>query len=543
MQAFERPDSHPGELLQPGDVLGRYQLLCPIARGGMGQVWAARQTGRLGLPKLVAIKTAIPLESKDYQQVQEYLFDEAQVASSVDHPNVCKILELGQERDVLFIAMEWLNGVPLSSLITKIPQRRLDYRMAAHLVAQACSGLHAAHELTDDDGVNLEVVHRDATPHNFMITASGELKVMDFGIVKSKNQQHQATQTGELKGKLAYLAPEQIRGRRVDRRADIFTLGCVLYFITVGRGAFNPDHDQDAGLTIHRILEGAFSPPSSLLSDYPQELEAIVARALAVAPDQRFQTAEEMRRALESFLDSGSRSVSREDVAAIVQEYCGSTIEQRRTEIRHAQRMFDSGSGQMRSGAFPAASAPSNAALPITPDAQGNADLPFDWSRSSPLPTFISGTPLKRNRTLLWVGLAVGALLVVVLVVAAALLTSPREAGLPVAAKTTDAPPLLQQPVTAKSPSLDSVSQGAAQAAQLPLEAPPQPRTSSETAAKTSRKATPLRAAARVAPAPAATSAVGSEATSAPPAPSSQFTQTLSRKPRHAIDESDPFGK
>ncbi len=126
MQATERTDQHPSQLLQSGDTLGRYQLLCPIARGGMGQVWAARQTGRLGLPKLVAIKTAIPMAAKDYRQVEQYLFDEAYVAASIDHPNVCKILELGQERDVMFIAMEWLNGVPLSTLVSKLPQRRMD---------------------------------------------------------------------------------------------------------------------------------------------------------------------------------------------------------------------------------------------------------------------------------------------------------------------------------------------------------------------------------------------------------------------------------
>jgi serine/threonine-protein kinase len=375
-----------------------------------------------------------------------------------------------------------------------------------------------------------------------MVTSSGELKVMDFGIVKSKNQQHQATQTGELKGKLAYLAPEQIRGRRVDRRADIFTLGCVLYNISVGRGAFNPDHDQDAGLTIHRILEGVFSPPSTVLSDYPHELEEIVARALAVAPDQRFQTAEEMRRALEAFLDSGSRSVSREDVSALVQEHCGSTIEQRRAEIRLAQRMFDSGSGQMRSGAFPAASAPNNVSTPITPEAPGNADLPLDWSRSSPLPTFISGTPLKRSRKLLWGGLAVGALSLAGLVVAAARLTSPRQPDLPVAAKATDATPQLQQPVTARSPTLDPAPHGAAQPTQLPLEPPP--RSSAETASKSPRKGSTVRAA-RVPTAPAGTGVSGSDDAAPAPAatPSIQFSQTLSRKPRHAIDESDPFGK
>jgi serine/threonine protein kinase len=427
MQTAGSIEAHASEALQAGDSLGRYQLLCPIARGGMGQVWAARQTGPFGLPKLVAIKTAIPLESSTYRQVQEYLFDEAQVAASVDHPNVCKILELGQERDVLFIAMEWLNGAPLSTLVGKLPQRRLDYRMAAYLLTQACSGLHSAHELTDDDGVHMEVVHRDATPHNFLITSAGELKVMDFGIVKSKNQQHQATQVGELKGKISYLAPEQIRGKGIDRRADIFTLGCVLYVITVGKGAFNPEAGQDAGRTILRILDGDYALPSTILSDYPPELEAIVTRALSTAPDQRFQTAEEMRLALEAFLGDGSRSVTREDVAALLYEHCGPSIEHRRSEIRGAQRLFDSQSGHERSGTFPAAEKAYEGETPLVPPSSASRSISgssLDWAVRSE-PAKVPSSPTKRDLRLLWGALGGGTLLAVTVFAAAFLLRRP----------------------------------------------------------------------------------------------------------------------
>lgn len=554
MHATESRQTLPSQLLQAGDTLGRYQLLCPIARGGMGQVWAARQTGRLGLSKLVAIKTALPMDSKDYHQVQEYLFDEAQVAASIDHPNVCKIFELGQERDVLFIAMEWLNGVPLSTLVSKVPQRRLGYRMAAYLVAQACSGLHAAHELTDDDGVHLEVVHRDATPHNLMITSTGELKVMDFGIVKSKNQQHQATQNGELKGKLAYLAPEQLRGRNVDRRVDIFMLGCVLYLISVGKGAFNPEIDQDAGQTISRILEGAFSPPSSVLADYPPELDAIVRKALAKDPEQRFQTADEMRVALEAFLADGTRAVTREDVAAFLHDYCGEGIEQRRLEIRSAQRMFDSLSTPMHSGAFPTSDSANDVAQSRVPLARNSSETPSDWSRISPVPAGPPHAPSQNRNRLLWsaaaaIGLVCGGLGTFAIRVA------PNEDARPSAATV----PNTASPNTSPIATNQQQAQAVARDSALMDQSQGREGTESESATKTERssvaarrvtasgsasRANSARGASRTSQSAADTSAVAATPASTPSPPSAPFTQPLARKPpRHAIDESDPFEK
>ncbi|HET9956492.1 MAG TPA: serine/threonine-protein kinase [Polyangiaceae bacterium] len=334
------------EPLQAGDLLGKYQLVCPVARGGMGQVWAARQTGLLGLPGLVAIKTALPSSDRTLESMQTLLFDEARVAASIDHPNICKILELGFERGVLFIAMEWIFGVPLSNLLSLVPNRKLDCSTAAYILAQACRGLHAAHELTDEEGHPLEVVHRDATPHNMLITLTGDLKIVDFGIVKARNQLHQVTETGELKGKISYLAPEQLRGKGVDRRSDIFTLGCVLYLATTGRAPFN---GLEAGTTVMRIMNGEYAPPSSLVEDYPEQLEQIVCRALALDPNARFQTAQEMQYALEAFLNGQD---GRAAVARTVEEYCGAIVEQRRADIRAAQKLLDSQAGHMASGTY-----------------------------------------------------------------------------------------------------------------------------------------------------------------------------------------------
>jgi serine/threonine-protein kinase len=547
MQATERTNSHPSELLQSGDSLGRYQLLCPIARGGMGQVWAARQTGRLGLPKLVAIKTAIPIASKDYHQVEKFLFDEAFIAASIDHPNVCKILELGQERDVVYIAMEWLNGVPLSALVSKVPQRRLDYRMAAHLVAQACSGLHAAHELTDDDGVNLEVVHRDATPHNFMITSAGELKVMDFGIVKAKNQQHQATQTGELKGKISYLTPEQLRGGDVDRRTDVFTLGCVLYVITVGKVAFNPDTDHDVGRTILRIINGDYIRPSAILSDYPPELEAIVEQALATSPAKRFQTAEEMRRALESFLGDSSRSVSREDVAALLREYCGGLIEQRRWEIRSAQKLFDSQSGEMRSGSYPVADRSCDVGSLVLLDSPSDAGSTPQWSHSSPQAATVRPATATAKRKPLWRFAAAAVLILATLGAYALRPTAHAAIGQGSVQAATGAEPIRGKS-NAVNPQTELQVNAAPSAAQSRPGQKVDPEPSSDTSMVTSKgshKTSTHRVASRkVSTIQAETNGAAAEGTPAAVAPNTPFTQPLSRKPvRHAIDESDPFEK
>ena len=337
------PVSSP-DRLRPGDVLGTYRLLCPVARGGMGQIWAARRTGRLGLPKLVAIKTALPLPEQRPEFLEKLFFDEARVAASIDHPNVCRIYELGEAGSVLYLAMEWIDGASLFHLVSALdPPRRLDYRMAAYIVGQACAGLHAAHELRDDDGVLLGVVHRDATPQNLLISTAGDVKVVDFGVVKARDQAHQATVTGELKGKVSYLAPEQLRSKQVDRRADVFALGCVLYLITTGRRPFAA---PSTGETLLNIVEDHYELPSAIVPDYPAELEAIVVRALAHHPDDRFSTADDMREALAAFSNQGAAPPGRDELAALLLHHLGDSIEQRRAELRAAQKVFELDSGR-----------------------------------------------------------------------------------------------------------------------------------------------------------------------------------------------------
>jgi serine/threonine-protein kinase len=225
--------------LRPGMTLGRYDLLAPVAVGGMACVWAARLSGHRGFSKLVAVKTVLPHLALQ-TDFEDMLLDEARIAARLHHPNVCNIFDAGREHGVAFLVLEWVDGDSLLHVF-RGPKRAetapIEGRLAARIVADACAGLHAAHELTDEADRPLGVVHRDVSPHNLLVSVDGTTKITDFGVVKAAGQIHQTTRAGEIKGKLAYMAPEQVSGGFVDRRADVFAMGCVLYHVAVGRAS------------------------------------------------------------------------------------------------------------------------------------------------------------------------------------------------------------------------------------------------------------------------------------------------------------------
>ena len=298
---------------EPGAKVGRYRLLAPIASGGMAQVWAARPEG-FGFARTIALK----LIRQEYAADEEYVrmfIDEATVASAIQHPNVCETYELGREDGVLFMALEWVAGDSLAGVLHRAEgMDPLSYRMAARIVADACAGLHAAHDATDADGHPLNVVHRDISPPNILLSLHGQVKVSDFGIAKARYQLHSKTKTGEIKGKFSYIAPEQIGGKHVDRRADIFALGCVLYVATLGLRPFG-----SGPRAMGKILTGEYKRPSSLVENYPPELEAVVERCLQRFPDNRYSTADDMRHDLECWLLKSGESIGPKDIANLVQ--------------------------------------------------------------------------------------------------------------------------------------------------------------------------------------------------------------------------------
>jgi hypothetical protein len=314
-----------------GRTLGRYQLLASVARGGMGQVWLGRLQGARGFHKLVAVKTLLPAADQT-GRFERMLLEEARIASLIHHANVVHTLELGEDDGTLYLVMEWVDGEPLTHVLAKAKERGgLPREIAANIIGQTLRGLHAAHELSDPTGASLGVVHRDVSPHNVLITYSGTAKLLDFGIAKATKQKSVATVTGEVKGKFAYMAPEQVLGTTIDRRTDLFAIGIMLYTLTVGRHPFK--HHNDAGV-LNAITNDVAAPrPSSFVADYPPALEAVVMKALEKDIERRFATAEEMRLALELALPAAAVSGDAA-VGKYIGELLGENAKARREAVR-----------------------------------------------------------------------------------------------------------------------------------------------------------------------------------------------------------------
>jgi eukaryotic-like serine/threonine-protein kinase len=326
-------------MLKPGDTLGGYQLLLPIGQGGMGRVWAAREAQAGPFPRWVAIKTALA-ESSSNRQFWTVLLDEAHIASRLRHPNVCAIHAVETEGSVVYLVMDWSDAGSLREVLDAAPEERIAPQLAARVVASVCAGLHAAHELTGDDGALLGVVHRDVSPQNILFSTSGQVKVADFGVAKARGQLQEATRTGEIKGKLSYMAPEQVTLKDFDRRADVFALGCVLYEATLGR---RPFHGNDALATLYSLLEQPLTSPREVDPSYPSGLETIVLKALERDPELRYQTAEELGYALESWMNSMRAIVTEAHIASLLRETLGDRIKARAAAIQEMVRKLDAG--------------------------------------------------------------------------------------------------------------------------------------------------------------------------------------------------------
>src|SRR3954465_15552727 len=210
-----RMNTSPSSHLSSGSALGRYELLMPIAKGGMAQVWAARLHGTRGFQKVVAIKTILS-GAIDDARMEEMFLVEAELASQIHHPNVVGTIDLGEHEGILYLVMEWVDGESLNVLMAKAANHGgVPLPIGVNLIGQACKGLFAAHTLRDDQGALLGVVHRDVSPHNLLVTFTGTAKVVDFGIAKATSLAS-STEVGEVKGKFAYMAPEQVRAQAVD---------------------------------------------------------------------------------------------------------------------------------------------------------------------------------------------------------------------------------------------------------------------------------------------------------------------------------------
>jgi serine/threonine protein kinase len=229
--------------------------------------------------------------------------------------------------------MEWCDGASLRQVLDWLPEPRLDLPVAARIIASVSAGLHAAHQLEDDDAVPLHVVHRDVSPQNILISRQGQVQVTDFGVAKVQGQLQRAGSSGDMRGKASYMAPEQVTGDEVDQRTDIFALGCVLYEATVGRVPFQ----SEGGLSSnYQVLAHDVPPPRSIIADYPQELANVVTKALARDPRDRYQTAEELGVALEAWLARAHGIVTEQTIAELMTRAAEPFIKEKARRIEQA---------------------------------------------------------------------------------------------------------------------------------------------------------------------------------------------------------------
>jgi serine/threonine protein kinase len=319
----------PSSVLIPGYRLDRYELLCPIAQGGMAAVWVGRQIGKHGFEKLVAIKTILPQFATDHR-FQTMFLDEAHIASGIEHPNVAQILDLGEEHDVLYIVMEYVDGDAISKLHRAATKRNvpIPQGILLRMMADSAAGLHAAHDLHDKEGNLLNVVHRDVSPQNILISVKGVAKVIDFGIAKARDRAGGDTGTGVLKGKIHYMPPEQAVGKKVDRRADIWAMGAMLYHLLSGRAPYEAENSL---ATLHMLTSGR--PPLPLPFSVPRSISAIVRRAMAHDPNNRFETAAEMQAAIEAAMIELKIMTTQADVAAFLAVHLSDRQAQRKQAI------------------------------------------------------------------------------------------------------------------------------------------------------------------------------------------------------------------
>jgi eukaryotic-like serine/threonine-protein kinase len=421
----------------------------------MGEVWLARVQRQGGFERFFALKVVLWHLAGD-EKFREMFLDEARIASLVAHPNVASIVDTGEEEGTLYLAMEWVDGDSLQVLHRTLSSvgERIPLGVVLRVIADACAGLHAVHEVRDRSGKLLDVVHRDVSPHNILISAQGSAKLIDFGVAKAHDRIG-ATTGGDLKGKARYMAPEQANGHDVDRRADVWTIGAVLYFLLEGKAPFDAENDV---AVLKLLLEGA--PPRRPAAAVPSAVSDVVMRCLNAKPADRYATAADVQSALEEAMRVAELVTSAADVAAFV----ASKLGEHRT-LRKAKREATLAAIE-RSGVAPAPVPMEGRAVPST---LSSAALP-----ALPPPPKVS--PLVRR---LW---AVYAVVAAALLIVAFVFLRPlrRHRAAPAAADVSFAPavPPATRAATQIFPRSAAPPANASSSVGSPVPAPPEPATS-----------------------------------------------------------------
>jgi eukaryotic-like serine/threonine-protein kinase len=331
-----------------GVAVGRYRVFDEIARGGMAAVHVARLLGPSGFSRTVAVKRLHPVYAKD-PEFSAMLVDEARLATRIRHPNVVSTIDFVEANDELLLVMEYVAGESLATLLRGADAReRAPVAVAVRIAADVLRGLHAAHQATDDTGAAMHIVHRDVSPQNILVGSDGVARVLDFGIAKAVARM-QITREGNVKGKLAYMSPEQIKSEPLDHRTDVFAAAVVLWEMLAGRRLFTAD---DPGVVALNVLGAPILPPSRFAPDVSEALDGVVLRGLSRDAGGRHATAEEMAAALE-----GAAAPAPPDaVSAWLRARAGAQLDERARRIAEIERSS--------AGALPARTGKARPALP-----------------------------------------------------------------------------------------------------------------------------------------------------------------------------------
>ncbi len=338
---------------------GKYYLLERISVGGMAEVFKAKAFGEAGFERLVAVKRILPSIAEDNEFIAMFV-DEAKLAVQLTHPNIAQIFELGKVGDSYFIALEYVAGKDMRAIFERAKKRSeaIPVPMACFMVMKLCEGLDYAHNKKDSAGRSLELVHRDVSPQNILVSYDGDVKLIDFGIAKAASKSSK-TQAGILKGKFGYMSPEQVRGLQVDRRSDVFAVGICLYELLTTERLFVGESDFS---TLEKVRNVEITPPTFYNKKIPEELENIVLKALAKHPEDRYRSSMDLHDDLQSFMYTSGNFFARKDLATYMGRFFDEEIRKEQTRDDEF-RKFDSRKAA-EADVFETAAAPTPPALP-----------------------------------------------------------------------------------------------------------------------------------------------------------------------------------
>lgn len=385
-----------------GERFGNYEILRKLAAGGMAEVLLAKQKSFGGFERLVCLKRILPHLSGQ-EEFMKMFQDEARIAANLVHPNVAQIYDIAEENGQFYIAMEYVRGEDLRRIYNQEVGRgnSIPYGMAALIIMGGAAALDYAHRHTALDGTPLSIVHRDVSPQNILVTFDGHVKLIDFGVAKAAGKLNQ-TRAGVLKGKYSYMSPEQASGDPVDGRTDIFALGITLYEITCGVRLFKRDNELE---TLHAVVACNVPAPSKVKPGYDPSLERIVLKALAAEPERRYQTAGDLERDLEAYLQRHGHPTSASAMAHYMQELFADKLADEALfggqpwgEAGTANRKAEKAKGLVTSSTpmeIRTTEPPSDAMAPLRQDTGENEQTVVDTSLAPDAPT----VPLPPERT------------------------------------------------------------------------------------------------------------------------------------------------